>query len=132
MDGAEDGESHCDETHVDDDCKVKCAFVNPSRASEFGKAEIGNEHMHARISYHSVDAHYFDVMCGFIFETRIYYGNIVHFVFDEALKVEVAFVAARYEIVETAHKAVHDLAAANEQEEDKVIEEFLMRIYTTT
>lgn len=30
MDGEDDGESHCDKTHLDDDYKVSCEFVNPT------------------------------------------------------------------------------------------------------
>lgn len=108
--------------------------MNLEAVDKFGKdeifAEIFNEHMHARISHHRVDDHYVDDMCGLFFETRIDYGNMVSVMFDEALKVEVAFVAARYETIEIAHEAVHDLATTNDQEEDKVIEDFLMRIST--
>lgn len=50
MDGTEDGESHYDKTHMDDDWKVRCALANPTGFGEFGKAEIVNEidsdHMH--------------------------------------------------------------------------------------
>ena len=49
---------------MDDDCKVKCALVDPAGAGEFGKAEIGNEidneHMHAWISHNRVDENYVD------------------------------------------------------------------------
>ena len=30
MDGEYDGESHCDDTHVDGDYKVSCELVNPT------------------------------------------------------------------------------------------------------
>jgi len=46
------------------------------------------------------------------------------------LKVEAAIVATRYEVVGTAHEAVCNLAAVDDKEQDKVIEEFLMRIST--
>lgn len=46
------------------------------------------------------------------------------------MKVEVAIVASRYEAVGNAHGVVHDLATRDDQEEDKVIEESLMRIST--
>ena len=67
VDDVDDGESHCDETHVDDDCKVRGELVNPTTTDGFGEVEIVNEidnkHMHARISHHSVDEHYVDYMC---------------------------------------------------------------------
>ena len=44
MDGEDYVESHYDETHVDDDCKVRCELVNLIAADEFG---IVNEYMHA-------------------------------------------------------------------------------------
>ena len=84
--------------------------------------------MHARISHHRVDEHYVDDMCGLFLETRIDYGNMVSTMFDDALKVEVAFVATKYEEFGTAHEVVHGLATINDQEEDKVIEECFMRI----
>ena len=46
------------------------------------------------------------------------------------MKVEVLFVTTIYEAVGIAHKTIHDLTTTNDQEEDKVIEEFLMRIST--
>jgi len=66
---ADDDESHCDETYVDDDCKVRCELVQPTTIDGFGEVEIVNEHMHARISHHSVDEHYADDMCVFFYET---------------------------------------------------------------
>lgn len=58
MDGAGDGESHCDETHVDDDYKVGCEIVNPATTDEYGEIEIINQHMHAQISHNRVDENY--------------------------------------------------------------------------
>ena len=91
MDGAGNGESHYDEAHVDDDCKVRCELANPIVADGFGEVEIvneiENEHMHARISHHSVDENYVDDVCGFFFERRIDCGNMVSTMFDEELKV---------------------------------------------
>ena len=76
MDDADDCESHCDETHVDDDYKVICKLVNPATTDGFGEVEIvnkiENEHMHARISHHSVDENYIDDMCVLFFEIKIY------------------------------------------------------------
>ena len=64
-----DGESLCGETHVNYDCKVICELVNPIAPNGFGEVEIvneiDNEHTHARISHHSVDEHYVDIMRGF-------------------------------------------------------------------
>ena len=57
---------------------------------------------------------------------------MVSAMFDEVLKVEATFVAARYARVETTHETVHDLEATNGQEDDKVIEDFLMRISTNS
>lgn len=57
MDGADDGESHYDETHVHNDCKVSCELVNPVVDNGFG---IVNEHMHARISHNRVNENYVD------------------------------------------------------------------------
>ena len=50
--GEDDGESHCDETYVDDDCKLRCELENSTTINEFGEVEIVNEHMHAYISHH--------------------------------------------------------------------------------
>jgi len=47
---------------------------------------------------------------------------------DKELKVEVAIVTAIYEVVRTAHEALCYLAAVDDQEHDKVIEEFFGRI----
>lgn len=52
--------------------------------------------------------------------------------FDEALKFEAAIIAARYEAIRTTHEAICHLAAVDDQEHDKVIEEFLMRISINT
>ena len=86
MDDAYDCESHCDETHVEDDCKLICELVDPTATHGFGKLEIvneiDNEHMHARISHHSVDEHYIDDMCGLFFETEIDCDNMVSAMFD--------------------------------------------------
>lgn len=49
------------ETHVDDNCKVRCPMVNPVAIDEFGEVQIANEHMHARISKIRVDENYVDV-----------------------------------------------------------------------
>jgi len=43
VDGADDCESHCDKTHMDDDCKVRCALVNSTAVDEFGEVENVNE-----------------------------------------------------------------------------------------
>lgn len=47
MDGADDGESHSEKTHVDDDCKVICELLHPDTTDGFDEVEIVNEHMHA-------------------------------------------------------------------------------------
>lgn len=44
VDGEYEGESHYDETRVDDNCKVRCERVNPATTYDLG---IFNEHMHA-------------------------------------------------------------------------------------
>jgi len=100
--------------------------VNPIVADEFGEVQFLNDHMHAQITYHRVDEQYVDDMCGLFFETRIDYGNMVSVILDEELKVDVATVAARYETVGAAHEEVCDLVAVDDQEEDKVIEKFLL------
>ena len=84
--------------------------------------------MHARTSHHSVDEHYVNDMCGFFFETWMDCDNMVSAMFDETLKDEVAIVAARYEAVGTAHGIIGDPAVVDDQEQDKVIEEFLVII----
>jgi len=87
VDDTNDDESHSDETHVDDHCKVICESVNPGTADGFGEVEIvneiDNEHMHARISHHSVDEHYVDDMFGLFFETWIDCGNMVSAMFEK-------------------------------------------------
>lgn len=87
VDDTNDGESHCGEIHVDDNYKEICELVNLAAIDEFGEVEIvneiGNQHMHARISHHSVDEHYIDDMCGFFFEIGIDCGNMVNEMFDE-------------------------------------------------
>jgi len=113
VDDTDDGESQYNETHVDDYWKVICQLVNLVAADGFGEVE-----------------HYVDHMCGFFFETRIDCGNMVSIMFDEALKGDATIVAARYEAVGTAHETICHLATIDGQEQDKVIEEFLMRIST--
>lgn len=130
VDDTDDSESHYDGTHVDDDCKVICELVNPVTTDGFGEVEIVNEHMHGQISHRSVDEHYVDDMCGFFFEIEIDCGNMVNTMLDETLKVEVTTIAARHEAVGTIHEGVCHLAVVDDQEEDKVIEDFLMRIST--
>ena len=134
VDDTNDGESYCDETRVDDNCKVICELVNPAATNGFGEAEIvneiENEHMHARISHHGVDELYVDDMCGLFFETWIDCDNMVSTMFDETLKVEATTVVARYEAVGIAHEGVCHLARVYDQEHGKVIEEFFMRIST--
>lgn len=61
VDGANDGESHYDETYVDDDNKVRCALVKPTTTDEFGEVEFVNEHMHALITDQRVNETYVDV-----------------------------------------------------------------------
>jgi len=104
------------------------ALVNPTVADEFGEVQFVNDHMHAQITHDRVDEHYVNDMCGFFFEIGIDCGNMVSVIFDEELKVDVATVAERYETFGTAHEVVCDLVAVDDQEEDKVIEIFLMRI----
>lgn len=55
---------------------------------------------------------------------------MVSAIFDETLKGEAATVAAIYEAIGTSHETICHPIAANDQEHDKVIEEFLMRIPT--
>ena len=69
-------------------------------------------------------------MTGFFLEIRIYCGNMVSIKFDEKLKVEAATIVVRYEAIETSHEAACDLATVDDQEHDKVIAEFFMRIST--
>jgi len=69
-------------------------------------------------------------MCGFFFEIGIDCGNMVCTMFDEALKGEAAILVERYEAIGIAHEAVCHLAAVDDQEHGKVIEEFFMRIST--
>jgi len=76
VDYADDGESHCDETHVDDHCKVRCGLVNPATTDGFG---IINEHMHVWISHHMMDEHYGNETC----EITIDCGNMINAMFDE-------------------------------------------------
>jgi len=83
MEGADDSESHHDDTHVDDDYKEICELVNLVVVDEFGEVGIVNEHFHAQISHHRVDEHYVYDMHGFFFETRIDCGNMVSSVFYE-------------------------------------------------
>jgi len=134
MDDIDGVESHCDQTHVDEDCKVICELVIPTVADGFGEVEIVNEinndNMHVQISHHIVDEHYVGVMCGFFFEIGICCGKMVSLMFDETMKVDVATVPTRYKTVGTAHEAVCHLGEVDDQEHDKVIEEFLMRICT--
>jgi len=47
VDGADDGESHYDKTHVDGEGKVRCELVHPVTADDFGKIVFSNKHMHA-------------------------------------------------------------------------------------
>lgn len=61
MDFANYGESHYDETHVDDDYKVRCAFLHPIAIDDFVEVKISNEHMHDHISHNRVDENYVDV-----------------------------------------------------------------------
>lgn len=61
VDGANNGESHCDKTHVDDYYKERCELVNPTATNEFGEVEIVNEHIHARITHHRMSENYVDV-----------------------------------------------------------------------
>ena len=77
-----------------------------------------------------MNEHYIDDMCGFFFETGIDCNNMVSTMFDKKLKVEAETVAARYEAIGTAHEVVCYLVVADDQEHDKVIEEFFMRIST--
>jgi len=133
VDDVDDGQSHCDETHVDDDYKVICELVNPIAVDVLGEVEIfneiNNEHIHAWISHHSVDENHVD-MCGFLLEIGIDSGNMVSEMFDETLKVEAATLSPRYEVVVSVHEAVCHLETVDDQEKYKVIEEFLMRIST--
>lgn len=46
MDGEGDVKSHCDDTHVDDDYKLRCELVNLATTNEFGEVEIINENIH--------------------------------------------------------------------------------------
>lgn len=93
------------------------------------KLKFVNEHMHTRISHHRVDENYVDDICGIFFETWTEFGNMESAMFDEESKVEVVTIAASYEAkFGTTHEAVHDLVAIDDQEEDKVIQEFLMRL----
>lgn len=39
VDGADHGESQCDETHVDDDYKVRCELVNLAATDGFGEVK---------------------------------------------------------------------------------------------
>ena len=111
MDGADNGESHYDETYVDDDCKVRCALVNPITVDEFGEVEIVNEHMHVEISHHKVDGNYVDQICGPFFEIRTDCGSMESAMFYEESKVEAITVAITYEeIVVISHEVVCDLA----------------------
>ena len=100
---------------------MRCELVNPTTTYEFG---IVNEHMHAWITHHRVDEHYVDDMCGFIFEIGIDCGNMVSAMFDEEMKAKASIVEESYEVIGTTHEVVHDLAVANCQEKDKVIEVF--------
>jgi len=45
--GEDDGESHCDKTHVDDDYKVRYELMNLATTNELGEVEIVSEQMHA-------------------------------------------------------------------------------------
>lgn len=111
--------------HVDDDCKVRCVLMNPIVGDEFGQVEIVNERMHASISHHRVDENYVDDTCGLFFEMGIDYVNMENVVFAEELEVEVVTVTTSSETkVGTSHEVARDLAATNDQEHDKVIEEF--------
>jgi len=49
---------------------------------------------------------------------------MVSAMFDEEFKVEAANVKTIYAMVGTTHEAICDLAAMNDQEEDKVLEYF--------
>jgi len=55
---------------------------------------------------------------------------MVSTIFDETLKAEAVTIVARYDVVGIVHEAICHLAAINDQEQDKVIEEFFMRIST--
>ena len=52
VDGEGDSETHCDKTHVDGDCKVRCALMILVVGDEIGEVEIVNEHMHASMSHY--------------------------------------------------------------------------------
>lgn len=99
MDDADDGESHCDKTSVDNEYNVRCELVHPVATYGFNEVEIVNEHMHAQISHQRVDEHYVDVTYGFLSETGIDCGNMVNAMFDEEMKVEVVIMITRYETV---------------------------------
>lgn len=76
VDCKDDGESHCDKSHVDDDYKVKCELVSWVVTNEFGEVEIVNEHMHASISHHTVEENYVNENYGLIFEIGIDRGHM--------------------------------------------------------
>ena len=119
---------------MDDDCKVRYGLENPIIADGFGEVEIvneiDNEHMHARISHHSVDEHYVEDMCGLFFETRIDCANMISVTFYETLNVEATTIVARYAVIGTAHEEVCHITIVVDQEYDKVIGYLLMRIST--
>lgn len=102
--------------------------MNPTTTGEFGEVENVNENMCARISHHRVDENYVSDS-GLFFKTRTGCANMEGAMFDEELKVEVANVATSYEEkVWILNEVVCDLVAVDDQEEDKVIQEVLMRI----
>ena len=48
-------------THVDDDDKVRCEWVNLATTNEFSEVEFVNENMHSRITHHRGNENYVDV-----------------------------------------------------------------------